>query len=273
MKRPDSLNGALRRLRYSNTKGMVIPMHHAFRTLKFSFATQATVLLLPMALMLGVWLMLPLISVFWGEVFEFWMTRLFPGGEKVAYHGMSVLGMQVRMPYPDVSAAPPSSAIVIGNAVACIVLLALTLLIPQRLAPLSYLARAALIIQLSASVYFLFVPDAFPYGLANYVTDALSMGQALLLLVPPILALIYYIFDFALWRKLWLTLLIMGFFIIAYPFQFMLHAYIVHQGSYIMLPLLYFLFGTLMDVMMFISLYAYGLSWKRKGATDFGRYA
>ena len=44
--------------------------------------------------------------------------------------------------------------------------------------------------------------------------------------------------------------------------QYILHAYALHHLTLLFLPLLYLVFGTFLDVMMFIALYSWGMSWR-----------
>jgi hypothetical protein len=106
------------------------------------------------------------------------------------------------------------------------------------------------------------VPDAFPYNLAEYISSALVMGIYVMFFIPVMLALLYYIFDFAFWRKLVMTALIMGHFILFLPFQYMLHALVISSWSFLFLPLLYLLFGLLLDTLMFISWYSFAMTWR-----------
>jgi hypothetical protein len=43
----------------------------------------------------------------------------------------------------------------------------------------------------------------------------------------------------------------------------MLQVYILHK-SILYMPLLYFAFGPFLDVLIFVSLYSWGMSWKSK---------
>ncbi len=45
--------------------------------------------------------------------------------------------------------------------------------------------------------------------------------------------------------------------------QYMLHIYILRK-SILFMPLLYFAFGPSLDVLIFVSLYSWGMSWKSK---------
>ena len=246
-------------MRYTNTKGNIIPLHHAFTTIRFSPFVRISTLVLPVFFCALIWLMLPIIMDMWSSMFSFWMAHIYQG--HVAYSEAVILGQYVQIPYPVLETDAPSTLAVWINLVVCVLAFLLAFLIPARLAPMKYLLCAALLIQASASLDRLVIPDFFPYTLQGYLVDALTMCMYLFFLLPVILGMIYYIFDFSLWRKCIVTLGILVYFCLAVPSQYMLHACIIHELSLLFLPLMYMLFGVLLDVLMFVSLYSFGLSW------------
>jgi hypothetical protein len=258
--------------RYSNAKGRIIPMHHAFKIIKFGPATRMGMIFMPVLFLLGVWLSFGHIVTFWHEVFSFWMTRLVPDGA-VGHTLVGIIGQSVNMPYPDLKAELPTVTGSWINLIVCAVIFIISLFMPGKMMPATYLIRAALFIQASASVYFLLSPHEFPYTISSYVIDMLSLGLYMLFMVPFVLALVFYIFDFPIWWKCFITLATLLFFSIGLPMQYMMHAYILHSTSYIFLPVLYFLFGVLLDVLMFINFYAIGMGRSRDQRSDLGRYA
>lgn len=266
------LQRRLLKARYSNTKGRIIPMHHAFKIIKFGPATRLGMIFMPALFIIGVWLSFASVALVWEHIFTFWMGKLFQDG-KVTHSVVGIIGQSVNLPYPDLSARLPSMSETWLSLIICTLLFILTLLMPQRLMPATYLARAVLFIQASAGIYFLLNPKEFPYTLPAYLTDMLSMGMYLLFFVPLVLALVFYIFDFSIWWKSIITIATLAFFLVALPMQYMLHAYIIHHTSYLFLPILYFLFGVLLDVLLFINFYAIGMSRGRDQTSDLGRYA
>jgi hypothetical protein len=60
-----------------------------------------------------------------------------------------------------------------------------------------------------------------------------------------------------------LSLISMGYLTVFLPFQYMLQIYILRK-SILYMPLLYFAFGPFLDVLIFVSLYSWGMSWKSK---------
>ena len=195
----------------------------------------------------------------WGHIFEFWMQGIYGG--HAGSHSLRILGRVINLPYPMLEAEVPSFGAVYWNLLICIVLFLASFLMPQRITPVTYLVRATLLIQASASIDRMVSPGDFPYTLLLYLTDALALSIYLVFLLPVILGFVYYIFDFGLWRKVLLTVIMLAYFFVAIPCQYMLHAMIIHAWTLLFLPLMYLLFGTLLNVLMFVSIYAVGMSW------------
>ena len=258
-------------LRYGNAKGSIIPMHHAFKTLHLGSVSRMSAVVLPVFFSAFLWLFLPSIMNLWDHIFFFWMQNIYGSG--VGYAPVNILGQDLSIPYPLLDADAPSEIFVHRNLAVCIVAFFITLLISKRLAPFTYFTRAILLIQASASIDRMVSADFFPYTLKGYIVDAMIECTYMLFLIPILLGAVYYIFDFAPWKKILLTLMILGYFFITIPCQYMLHAYIIHEGTLLFLPLMYMMFGTLIDVLMFISLYSFGMSWKSRNAAVEGRGA
>lgn len=270
---PESkLQRRLLETRYSNTKGRIIPMHHAFKIIKFGPSTRIGMIFMPVVFIIAIWMSFGMIAHFWEEVFRFWLSKL-AAGTTIGHAQVGIIGQSVNMPYPELAASLPVTSHCWFNLVVCALLLILSLFMPANFMPVTYLSRAALLIQASSSVYFLLSPKLFLYTLPLYLTDMLTLGMYMLFLIPIVLSLVFYIFDFPIWWKLMVTVAAIAFFLLAIPMQYMLHAYIIHATSYLFLPILYFLFGMLLDVLMFINFYAIGMSRGRDQSSDLGRYA
>lgn len=264
----------LERARYSSTTGNIIPLHHAFQTIYFTRKSKATMLLLPLVFMVGLWFGFGMIAHIWEVIFQFWMQRLFTDGH-VAHREVTILWQKFTLPYPALGSTYPTSMGLLINLFGCFLVFMFTFNLFKKWAPLVYLIRAALLIQCSAAVYFAFNPDHFPYELGEYVVAMLSLGLYLLFLIPLVFSALLYIFNFPLWWKVAVTFTTMGFFLFFLPCQYMLHAWIIHSTSYMFLPLLYFMFSVLIDVLMFICFYSIAMAWSpyQLKSNHWGRYA
>lgn len=262
----------LRRHRYTNAKGAIIPMHHAFKTLRFGTMSKLSVLFLPVVMCILVWTNTDFVANVWTHILSYWTSGLYENGT-IAFQQMQIVGKTVNIPHPVLEAALPSSFAVWASLIISAVLFFISLFLPQSIMPFTYLLRAGLLVQISASIYFMLTPDYFPYTVESYMVSALTMGLYLMFLVPLVLTAVFYIFDFPILWKAFITLITLAFMVVAIPHQYLLHVYIIHAGSLLFMPVLYFLFGILLDVLMFIAFYSYGMSYKRKSDKNLGRFA
>ena len=249
-------------LRFRGFGGSAIHQHRAIHQIKLSKRNLIMALLLPLLfniVLLG--LLSPLLKL-WHELFVFWQARLAPGSV-VAEHAVDLGKYMFWISTPDLGAAGPSALMWWGTLTACLLIFLLTLLIsPKRFLPITYIVRACVLIQVTALVYFYCWPAQFPYDAQGYLADALTMALLLLFMAPWILGLTYYIFSFSLLQNVALTALILGYFIVALPMQYLMHAYALHHLSLLYMPLFYLVFGIFLDVMMFVALYSWGMSWR-----------
>lgn len=257
-------------LRYSNTQGKIIPLHHAFLTVNMNRFSRNTAIIMPAIFLLIIWLFLPSVMQIWSDVFAFWMSRIYEGGT-VAHETVRLLGRELSMPFPLLVAEKPSEHLVYTNLIVCAIAFLLSFLVPARIAPINYLLRAVILIQASASLDRIISPDYFPYTMQIYMVDALTLSIYLIFLLPLVLGFVYYIFDFGLLRKIILTVMMLAYYFLTIPCQYMLHAYIVHEGTLLFLPIMYLMFGTLLNVLMFVSIYSFGMSWRSNNKTMNGR--
>ncbi len=256
------------RHRHTGTHGTEIYMHRALRRITLSPSALLAIGLLPILFNLLLWTHVEFITGLWAQIFDFWIGKLQLDGQ-VSYTGMAFLGKQIEIPYPDLLTSLPSPSAILFNILISVSLFALTYFIPKNYLPATYVVRAALLIQLSASLYFILNPQHPPYELSGYISGMLAVGLYMILLVTPLLAMIYYIFNFPLWRKLIVTMLILGFFVIALPFQYMLYALIISSASMLFMPVLYLLFGALLNTLMFVSWYAWAMTWMGKNPVEY----
>jgi hypothetical protein len=133
--------------------------------------------------------------------------------------------------------------------------------ISPELLPWTYLLRFLVIIQGVTLIYFAFAAATFPHDLSGYTVSMMMFSAVLIGLVPLIFGFTYFIFDFTFLQKFALTLLTMAHLALFTPLQYILHVYLLHQ-SILYMSVLYFVFGPFLDVLVFISFYSWGMSWK-----------
>lgn len=167
------------------------------------------------------------------------------------------------LPYLNVPAGPPDPRTWWITAFVTLLAFAATYAMSEESMPWRYLVRFLVLIQGVALVYFVFAAARFPHDLPSYALSMLFFGTIFIGLLPVILGFTYYLFDFSAFKKLALTVVSMSYLVAFIPLQYMLHLYIL-QKSILFMPLLYFVFGPFLDVLVFVSLYSWGMSWQSK---------
>lgn len=239
--------------------------HRAFRTLSFSRAKLAVVLLLPIGWNVLTWLALRPIASGWRAFFAFWIERLGIEG-RASFIPRGPQAVAIPLPYVDLPTRMPDAATWWIACAATVLGLIAAPWIPARWLPVRYLVRVVLFIQLTAVVFFVAIPAAFPYSLPQYVVSSLQTAVWFMLVVPWVHALVYYVFDFSLAQKAALTGLTLLFVAIAVPVQLVAHAYLIVKGSMLLMPALYLVFGIWLIVFPCVALYGWAASWRPRAA-------
>jgi len=204
------------------------------------------------------------VSMFWRDIMSFWSEMLGIRSYVTIVHYNFENIFVFSAPYFHFRAHLPDHVDLLVGAVITFIVFLVTFFLPRRQLPLVYLLRVIVFFHASALLFFTFRPLAFPFTASGYIHGVLIAGLVLITLIPIVLALTYFIYDFSLLKKFVLTLLIMLHFVILIPMQFVAHAFILYNTSLLMLPLLFFIFGLPLDLMIFIALYSWGASWKNK---------
>ena len=137
-----------------------------------------------------------------------------------------------------------------------------------RLTPFAYLFRALAVLQLTAQLYFTFASPPFSYSLPEYINGLLVCGVVILLLAPFLVAFTFHIFDFQLWQKCAMAILLLGHLAVLLPLQATVHTWLIHRFSLLAMPMLFLVFGVLLDVFVYVALYGWGMSWRSGGPLD-----
>ena len=147
-----------------------------------------------------------------------------------------------------------------ANAIATLVVVAATFLLPPARLPLKYFVRLLAAVHATAIAFFAWATAQFPYDVADHVLGLTGAGFVLLMSIPPMLALGYYVLRLPLASKLLHTALMLAYFIAWVPFQAVLHLSVLRHLGVLFMPLLFFFFGALLNVLLFIALYAWAAS-------------
>jgi hypothetical protein len=257
---PIPLTERLAEITRRGVHGTRIQPHRAFLRLEFSRARLIAAAILPVPLCLGWIYANPWIVACWIVAIERSRRALaLPGETTMALYAWGPL--RLAIPVLSVASGPPSRQIWIAAAVVTALAAIGTFALPQRFLPLAFVVRAIVFVQSTALAYFYFIPERFPYAVADYTLGGLWVGFILVAAVPLLFGLTVYIFDFGIHVEVGLTLLVMLHLAVLLPFQYVLHAYLLHRFSLLLMPVLFMFFGLIIEVLLCIALYGWGVSW------------
>ncbi|HKP29568.1 MAG TPA: hypothetical protein VJU15_09190 [Gemmatimonadales bacterium] len=248
-------------LRARGAKGGVIGKHRAMVGLDWTPGRVARSVLLSIVGAVLLVLALPLLArgytIFYEEVV--WWVGL-PAGVGTNPYQVGDL-LQVNVPYLRLAAPWPGRWhwIVVSSLTAIAFLL--SFLLPARFLPARYFLRFVAMVQAVSIGYFAFAHPPFLYPLPGYTSGMLAAGMAVLVLVPIVLGFAFYIFDHDLARQLLFTLAVIGHMAVLLPIQVLIHAWLSHYLSALVQPTLFFVFGLLLEVLVFVAFYGWGMSW------------
>lgn len=267
---PVALSPHLDALTRQGAHGGVIPLHRAFLRVTMN-GTQVALSVASPLILAAAWIYFgPVESAAWAVVMEFSRKALgMPGQTMVLVTNLGPIP-EVRIPFFVIPASPPSSLTLFWTAVLTVVIAAVSLLGRDRLLPVAYLLRVVAFVQATAVVFFFFWPSSFPYGIDDYTIAEMIAGYGTVALTPLMFGLIFNIFDFSIFRKVALAALAMLHLAILIPFQFVIHAWIIHRFSLLFMPTLFMLGGLLLEVTVVVAFYGWGMSWRgtRKAARN-----
>lgn len=254
----------LRVLRFRRQDETTIRTHRAMYQFRLHRGELLIALLLPLVFNLMLLLALDELIRFWRGALEFWVVRL-DFDANVIMHAFDLGLYDLWIPTLVVEGTLPTAGVWWVTAIVCLLAFFATyVILPNRGLPVIYIMRAVILVQVTALLYFAFIPASFPHVLEEYVANNLFIGVLLIALIPWMLGFTYYVFDFSLLQKITLTVLILSFFVVAFPLQYLLHANLIAHASLLFMPVLYLVFGLFIDVMAFVALYSYGMSWRFK---------
>lgn len=241
--------------------GGTISQHRALLTLPMHFGDYISSIIMAVVLFFIYLFALEYVYTAWSWILEL-CTGLFNMDIEQGRFGLEIGIFKIYAPYLKLGAAVPTNTEWISGVIIVAVVFIISLFLPERFIPLSYLLRALALLQSISIVYFLFFGNYYPYSLASYHAVMMLSGLIFTGLVPVIYGLIYYIFDETITRKLWLTVLTMTHLLVLVPLQYFAHAYLIHIFSLMYMPVLFLMFGIMIDVFILIAFYSWGMSWE-----------
>lgn len=246
--------------RFRGHRGGLISTHRALTRFVLKPLDLATSAVLVVCLSIFWLVVLPFVCRFWGIIFACG-ARMLALNTSVGITEHHLGGyIHFSIPYPRVESVAPAPELWWIVALAVLLLFGASFLLKNNRLPFAYLIRAALCVQVSALAYFAWSPAAFPHTSSSYLEGLVGYGIVLISFIPALFGLTYFIFDFGLVRKVFLTSLTMIHLCLFIPLQALLHAVIL-QKSILFMPVLYIIFGLPLDILVVIAFYSWGMSW------------
>ncbi len=252
----------LEALRIRGHKGGVIRPHRAMAGIPWTGWRLVSTALLTLGGLAGYLALLPSIGRLWQLLFEEARRSLqldVTVGERAL-----VFPGSIRFILPELSGVTPMPDLRVLQiaGLASLGVLLLSFLLPQRFTPLRYLLRLLVVIQATAILFFWQSAEPFPYRIADHVFILLTAGLVVMGLVPLVLGLTLHVFDLAFWRKVLLTVLIIGHLALFVPLNVLIHVWLLLHATAVVMPVLFLVFGLLLNVFIFVAFYGWALSWR-----------
>jgi hypothetical protein len=241
-------------------RGGVIRMHRALAHFRLGPMNLIAAIFL-FVFFTSIWLVfLPKVCRFWNGVLAFGI-RVLPlrADLGLAQHHLTPF-LRFDVPYLRMEPVLPSSQAWWLSGAATLALFAATFLLPSKLIPVIYLLRGILLVPATALLYFALMPARFPHTPDSYMEGLVTAGIALISTVPLLFGLTYYIFDFGLVKKAFLTAITMAHLALFLPLQVLLQALFL-QKTVLFMPVLYIIFGMPINILIIIAFYSWGMTW------------
>lgn len=264
----DTIKNRLTELRFTSHQGNVINLHHSLYNVRFTLGILLSIILIPILFNVLLIYVTDDVMLLWKSMFEFFMEALDLDleGEVLQKH-VEIFSYHATIPYPSVEISLPTMTDLTLGIGIIILSSVIASRLPHDFIPIAYIVYLCDFILFTSVVYFTFA-KSFSFDLGEAIVGHLNICLQFLLVAPWILAFTFNIFHFSLFRKLLLPAVVIGYFFILYPFQFMLFAILLNKFSLLYLPLLHFILTIFIDMMIFIALYSWGMSWQDRTIAD-----
>jgi hypothetical protein len=260
-----ALSGVTDPVRTRGHRGGVIHMHRALAQFRLSPMNLVTAISL-FVLFCSTWLaLLPKICRFWTRVLVLGI-RILPLRAELglAHHHLAAI-IDFDIPYLRMEPVLPSAAAWLVTCAVTVGLFAASFLLSDKLIPVMYLLRGILLVPATALLYFIFLPAHFPHTPDSYMEGLVTAGIALISTVPLLFGLTYYIFDFGLLKKAFLTTIAMTHLALFLPLQVLFQALFL-QKTVLLMPVLYIIFGMPVNILIIVAFYSWGMTWSFRSA-------
>jgi hypothetical protein len=154
----------------------------------------------------------------------------------------------------------PDAAVVTAVLGAVVVMFAASRRLPDRLTPVKYLLRFVAVLQLGATVLFIEIPERFGHSVEGHLDAILWAGVGVMACAVLIVCCAQGLLRVPLGTVLLQCGLVLGYFTLMLPHKAVLHLLILQHFSVLLMPLLYFCFGVLFDIVVLNALFAWLVS-------------
>jgi hypothetical protein len=242
-------------------------MHRALTHFRLDPLNLVTAIFL-VVLFSSIWLVaLPKVCHFWNRILAIGIQILPLRAELglTQHHLISLVTFNI--PYLRMEPILPSSQAWWITFAVTLVLFAISFFLSDELLPVMYLLRGILLVPATALLYFLFLPARFPHTPNSYMEGLVTSEIALISIVPLLFGLTYYIFDFGLLKKAFLTAVTMTHLALFLPLQLLLQALFL-QKTVMFMPVLYIIFGMPVNILIVVAFYSWGMTWLFRSAEN-----
>jgi YaiO family outer membrane protein len=257
----DRIVNAESRSSHRGYRGGLIPVHRALNHLELRRRDGLLGVLFVVALVAGWALAWPWVVRAWASIGRFAFEVLGVPAQVPVVTRSFAWGVELDVPRFDVVAALPTTLQWnVGLVVVAVILLG-SLFLPNRLLPLAYLLRLLAVVQVSSQIVFALFALAFPYDVGG-MTETLMLANLFVIgLVPVIMGFAYNPLAYGWSQRLAASLLPMAHLTVTVPLLYVAHAWILHHGSLLWMPLLFWAFGLVLSVLSIVGFYGWAVSW------------
>ncbi|GAA4028270.1 hypothetical protein GCM10022212_28050 [Actimicrobium antarcticum] len=209
----------------------------------------------------------PYLMGFWRDCIVFWLTRL-DVPLHVLHQTSTIDGLHFEWSNSAAGTYMPSFTMMLGSALVTLLVFFFTGSMSNKSLPLKYLIRIVCVVQGIALLFFWFAPSQFPYTIPDHMRNIISIGYMLMLAIPVMLAIGYYLLHLSLPIKIIHTVFILSYFMLMIPHKVVLHTLILYKMSLLYMPVLYICLGAVFDVLLFVALYSWAVSMLPSNGTD-----
>ena len=249
-------------LRRQGVQGGRIAPHRSMIGLRASPALLLDLFVLPAILLVGVYIVLDRLMDGWRVMMEA-MRGPLQLGDSIGTTIVELLpSVSVAVPVYLVEAGWPSTTQLVTGWLITAALAFAGAALTGRFMPFGYLLRALSMLQLASQVWFTLADPPFPYALSVYGSGLLVTGVVILLLAPFLVGATFFVFDFPLQKKFALAGLLLGHLAVLFPLQATVHVWLIAHGSMLWMPILFLVFGVLLDIFVYVALYGWAMSWR-----------